>query len=332
MKRHKEKIITIDRTAITRDEAMQSRICVDQSTIDQYVEDFRNGAVFPPMNVVKDGKTYWLVEGWHRMGMYDHERVTKVKVCVVEGDRDLATELSAGSNAVHGKPRTYQDKQRSVLILLEIAKRKKWSTEQIAQKAKVSFHLADKLRREHSEDGGERVGRNGQVYQSKPAAALSRESAQSDPEPVVDTSPEELEKLGNATPPVKLPKGRIEDCYDKPVPERLSAVFMHGRELTAIALDLAKTKTRLLAALRHESGGAKRVSLAACEKNIEETIRMIRSGKPDALCPECLGVAGSEEADVCKTCDGEGWLHEARTVTLMSRHRKIVQECMRKGA
>ena len=50
--------------AITVDATTQPRVAVDRAVVYDYAEAMRAGAKFPPIKVIFDGTTYWLIDGF----------------------------------------------------------------------------------------------------------------------------------------------------------------------------------------------------------------------------------------------------------------------------
>src|SRR3712207_4351296 len=51
---------------IAADLTLQPRVALDQDTIDAYAESMTSQADFPPVTLFDDGKSKWLVDGYHR--------------------------------------------------------------------------------------------------------------------------------------------------------------------------------------------------------------------------------------------------------------------------
>ena len=52
---------------IRTDGGTQPRVQMHQPTIKEYIDDMKNGALFPPLTVFYDGAEYWLADGFHRI-------------------------------------------------------------------------------------------------------------------------------------------------------------------------------------------------------------------------------------------------------------------------
>jgi uncharacterized ParB-like nuclease family protein len=124
--------------AIVMDERLQSRTEISEDTVTEYTDAVKDGADFPPVLVYFDGVNYYLADGYHRV--FAHKRADKVSInCyVVRGTLRDAILHSAGVNANHGMRRTYADKRKAVMTLLDDFEWSEWSNSEIARRCGVS--------------------------------------------------------------------------------------------------------------------------------------------------------------------------------------------------
>lgn len=92
----------------------QSRDGVKQEIVNEYAEDMREGAVFPPVVVYDDGESKWLSEGFHRLHAARQVGAQEIEAEVRQGSKRDAQLNSMRSNATHGARRTNADKRRAV--------------------------------------------------------------------------------------------------------------------------------------------------------------------------------------------------------------------------
>lgn len=105
---------------ITVDDAMQARVTVDDSIVEEYAELMRGGHNFPSVEVVYDAraKKYYLVDGFHRLSAARRAGIKSIGAVVVDGTMDEARWLSCGANKNHGLRRTNADKRKAVRAAL----------------------------------------------------------------------------------------------------------------------------------------------------------------------------------------------------------------------
>ena len=132
--------------ALVMDERLQSRTEVNEETVSEYAEAIAAGAEFPPVLVYFDGINYYLTDGYHRV--LAHKRAQKVSILcdVVQGTMRDAILHSTGVNAKHGMRRTYADKRKAVMTLLDDFEWSDWSNAEIARRCGVSPTFVSNLR------------------------------------------------------------------------------------------------------------------------------------------------------------------------------------------
>lgn len=132
--------------AIVLDEKLQSRAEINEDTVSEYTESIEDGVEFPPVLVYFTGITYYLTDGYHRM--HAHKRAGKVSILceVVNGTFRDAVLRSTSVNQSHGMRRTYADRRKSVMTLLDDVQWEGMSNTQIAKHCGVSVSFVANLR------------------------------------------------------------------------------------------------------------------------------------------------------------------------------------------
>lgn len=138
--------IELDRIVI--DPATQPRCAISTEKIAEYVEDMQRGDTFPPLVVFKDGKKYWLADGFHRYYAAVTCRRSNFECEVRDGGLREAILYSCGANASHGLRRTTADKRRAVVKMLEDEEWSCWADREIARQCCVSHEFVGKMRKE----------------------------------------------------------------------------------------------------------------------------------------------------------------------------------------
>lgn len=124
----------------------QSRCEINTFQVDDYVEALKNGDQFPPVEVFCNQDDYYLVDGFHRFEAYQKIGLIEVEAIIHDGDLRDAILYAAGVNADHGLPRTYADKRKAALTLLEDSEWGQWSDSEIARRCRVHQTFVSKLR------------------------------------------------------------------------------------------------------------------------------------------------------------------------------------------
>jgi hypothetical protein len=132
--------------ALVMDERLQSRTEISEETVAEYAYALKDGAEFPPVLVYFDGISYYLTDGYHRA--HAHKRAEKVSILceVVQGTLRDAILHSTGVNSKHGMRRSYADKRKAVMTLLDDFEWSQWSSSEIGRRCGVSPTFVSGLR------------------------------------------------------------------------------------------------------------------------------------------------------------------------------------------
>jgi hypothetical protein len=131
---------------IRRDAGTQCRLKLDAPTVERYRQAWIDGARFPAVVLVYDGKHYFLADGFHRVESAYQANLKTVPADVRPGTRRDAVLLAVGANANHGLPRSNEDKRRAVDLLLRDPEWVKKSNGWLAKAAQVSKPFVSKRR------------------------------------------------------------------------------------------------------------------------------------------------------------------------------------------
>jgi uncharacterized ParB-like nuclease family protein len=158
--------------ALVMDERLQSRTEINEGTVSEYAEAILEGADFPPVLVYFDGISYYLTDGYHRL--LAHKRAEKVSILcnVVQGTLRDAVFHSTGVNSAHGMRRTYADKRKAVMTLLDDFEWEGMSNGQISKHCHVSPTFVSDLRKGVGKDTSDTVkytSPSGKVMEKKKA-------------------------------------------------------------------------------------------------------------------------------------------------------------------
>jgi len=143
--------------AIVMDERLQSRVEISEEVVSEYADAIDGGAEFPPVLVYFDSINYFLTDGYHRL--LAHKRAEKVSIlCDVRpGSITDAIFHSTGVNTSHGMRRTYADKRKAVMTLLDDFEWERMSNTEIAKHCHVSPSFVSDLRKGVGKDTGDTV-------------------------------------------------------------------------------------------------------------------------------------------------------------------------------
>jgi hypothetical protein len=167
--------------AIVLDPRLQSRTETNEQTIEDYSDAIKLGDEFPPLLVYFDGTHYWLVDGYHRF--HAHKKAGKAGVtCDVVNDTFTNAVLKAASvNSTHGMRRTYADKRKAVMTLLDDFDWQRWSNSEIARHCGVSPTFVANLRDSGTPDEVKYKTATGKVMTKAKAPGKAKEPELKEP-------------------------------------------------------------------------------------------------------------------------------------------------------
>jgi hypothetical protein len=134
--------------------ATQVRVRIDKAVVEQYTEDFKDGAAFPPLDVYCERNTerYVLADGFHRHRAAINAGRTEIGCNVHEGTMHDALVHALGSNAEHGHRRSNADKRHAVEMALKDPQLSKLKQKEIADVCRVTTRTVRRLQAELYDD------------------------------------------------------------------------------------------------------------------------------------------------------------------------------------
>lgn len=124
----------------------QPRAAMEWSVVAEYAEEYKKGTNMPPLIVFKEGKTFWLADGFHRYNAAQEAHLESINAEVKEGSKQDAIRYAIGANVAHGHRRTNADKRRAVEMALQHPEFKIMSDSVISKHCDVSDHLVAEVR------------------------------------------------------------------------------------------------------------------------------------------------------------------------------------------
>ena len=167
---------------IKTDGGTQMREVIDQERVYRFVENMKDGDVFPRIFAVFDGANYWLVDGFHRYHAMKLLGIKEIEIDYKPGTLDEARLMAYSVNNKHGQPPTNADKRKAVADALNNPLTMHKSDNEIAKICGCSHPMVASARRPGVK---ERQEKNRQKSMAK---KLEVEKVESDSTPV-ETAP-----------------------------------------------------------------------------------------------------------------------------------------------
>jgi hypothetical protein len=196
---------TLHLSKIRLDGNTQPRVELEESLISEYEEAYKTGIQMPPLEVMFDGASYWLWDGFHRRWGADRAGLDKLPCNVTNGTREDAQWASYGANVTHGLRRSNGDKAKAVKAALRHPKGPGTTDSKLAEHCGVSMPTVSKYRAELESASKilkvtTREGKDGKTYDTtnigktkpKPAEPVDEEPDEVDE---IDTEPCDLRSI-----------------------------------------------------------------------------------------------------------------------------------------
>lgn len=132
------------------DGGTQPRVAIDEQVVAEYAEKYGEGVDLLPVTVFFDGTAYWLADGFHRYWARKRIESDTISAEVHQGTHRDAILFSVGANSDHGLRRTFGDKRKAVLTMLEDEEWSQWSNCEIARQCKVVESYVRKMKDGHT--------------------------------------------------------------------------------------------------------------------------------------------------------------------------------------
>lgn len=141
--------------AIEATAATQVRVRIDRKMVEQYTEDFQNGAAFPPLICFREenSERIILADGFHRQRGAINAGREDIGCFIYTGGTHDALMYALGSNAEHGFRRSNADKIHAVEMALKDPEISQLRPAEVADICRVSKRTVERMINKHlSED------------------------------------------------------------------------------------------------------------------------------------------------------------------------------------
>jgi len=124
----------------------QYRMVIDQPTVYNYRDAIKHDDELPLIDVIYDGKDYWLTDGFHRYHAFKLLGIKEIRVNCRNGCLRDAQIEALKANCQHGKPLTNDDKRNKVKMALKIDGFSGKSDRELAEICNVSTPFVSSVR------------------------------------------------------------------------------------------------------------------------------------------------------------------------------------------
>ena len=265
---------------------------VDDSVVLRYAALMKEGTIFPPVEIIKDSKSYFLWDGFHRRLAYLKLSKIYIEANVVNGTQREAIYLSFAANKANAFPRQPGTAKGIVEKILRDGEWSKMSQRDIARHVGCSNVFVSKIQAE---------------LKKLSVNQLTDRTALSEPKEGLERSKTVKVKRGKAEYEAKVPERKVLDATGKEVPEHLIKFFERANEFR----QPIKQLNDMLKTVRKGKEAGDRIYRNIKIENLTAEIgnvkRIFRFGLPYAVCGYC---GGDENNNECRACGGSGFVNE----------------------
>lgn len=269
---------------------------IDDEVISRYRGLLQDGIKFPPIEVMFDGKNYWLVDGYHRWHSYRKAGKNTIQANVTEGTKRAAQWESFSANSKHGLPR--QKGTVKAMLIEKIFPDPEWSR---LSDADIADWIGGVTRRH--------VSKCREDYKKAKSKASSRQdksrkgsTSPNDSEPENDDS-----SSGGSEDEEPQADKPVLDTKGVSVPEHLQEVFLRADEIKTHITYLNQMVRTIKEAQAHNDLLWVNCKIESLKSDVGNLRRSLKFSLPYAVCPYCAADINNQD---CLACNGHGFLNE----------------------
>ena len=266
---------------------------VDDSVVKHYAAMMQEGSKFPPIEIITDGKSNYLTDGFHRVAVARKLGKKYIEANVKNGTHRDAVHESFSANKTNAVPRPEGTIKNILLIIFKDEQWSKMSQHDIGRHVGCTQQFVSKVQAEF-----EKLSNN----------QLLDRTELSGPKTGIARSKTVKVKRGKSEYEMKVPEKKVLDATGKQVPEHLVKFFERAHEFRGPIKQL----NDMLKVVRKgkEAGDQiyRYIKIENLTAEIGNVKRIFSFGMPYAICGYC---GGDENNDECRACDGCGFVNEA---------------------
>ena len=227
---------------------------IDPEIVKHYSDLMKDGVIFPPVEVVWDGKTNWLWDGFHRFKCAQDRGDKTILANVETSGKRQAVFMSFGANSTHGQPRP----QGSVAyILKKILADKEWKNISVAD---IAAHVGCSRQSVYNEKKG---GADEPTIQKKDTKKTTEQETE--------------------------PKAPIKDFAGNVIPKAMAERFVTRNVIVNRINELDKLKNAVEHSIQDGDFTYILLNQTAFMADYKSLRTRLKSAMPYAICPYCKG-------------------------------------------
>ena len=266
---------------------------VDDNVVKRYAAMMKEGSAFPPVEIITDGKSNFLYDGFHRVAATIRLNKKYIEANIVNGTQRQAMWLSFSTNKENAFPRQPGTAKE---IIKKILRDKEWSkTSQrdigrhVGCTQKFVWKICEEIKKSASDD------------QSSDRTALSGQKTGIARSKTVNV------KRGESEYEMEVPKRKVLDATGKEVPEHLVKYFERANEYRGLVRQVHAVYKVLKDGKESGDQFYRYIDVSDLTARVNNLKHLIKFGMPYAVCGYC---GGDEMNAECRACGGSGFVNE----------------------
>jgi len=268
---------------------------INDDTVEEYMDLMRDRCEFPPVQIIFDGKDYWLWDGFHRYHAAKKLKRKTIKADVVEGTKRDAVLASFSANRDHGFQRQKGDTRK---IIEKILADEEWSKMPLTKIAKIV--------------GGSRqyvskIAKKMDYEKSHPATGCEIETGETESKREIKRAEKIDVNRGGQSYSMKNPAmKKLTTAAGQDVPEHLVPIFERVNELKSYVQQCTNIMKPIKKAVAEGDPLMNYLNLNSLEVAMGNVKRVFKFAIPFAVCAYCQ----ADDSQDCKCCKGIGFINQ----------------------
>lgn len=278
---------------------------IDPNLVEQYQNLMKDGQEFPPLEIVRDGAVYILVDGFHRLKAIVNLGAPTCRAFVTQGKQRDAIWSSFAANKLHGQPRPHGSVKKIVTSILSDSSWAKKSLKVIAEHVGTTRDYVKDIQqsmrqatKQHEQRKASSQAVKGEKGGAKAPPCVKRDKS------VTTTSArgKKVEQKSQAKEHKKpvVPK----DAAGNEIPEKLQALYASRDDIWKQVSALSRIRDTVNKAIANRDPAWTLLNTTAFQSQYENLRRTLKSAMPHATCCYCGG-----KGKKCKACGSFGFLN-----------------------
>jgi len=298
---------------LTKDAGTQQRP-LSENVVKEYMALMQDGVEFPPVEIVREGDKYYLVDGFHRVECHERAGEKNIYAYVETGSLKGAIWKSFGANKTHGQPLSSSERKQIVLKILDDPRWKKVTQQKIAKHVGVTQGRVSQIRQEYlaAKKEREKAKKIEPTFSESDVKQNGTGDTKSDELLAANNSKRGAKKKTKKEEKKPKEKPPLKDTVGQDVPENLRELYASREFLNSFVKRLKNLHGELVKLIEGRDPAVTYLNQNSLLVNYRNLARTLKAAMFVAVCPYCKG-----QKTKCKVCVNTGLLNELRYTAVL---------------